>query len=44
VDVLKAPAFEDEHAGYPDRLLEQKFLLNTVNAIIGRGSGVRPRA
>jgi len=35
VSFLKAPAFEDGHAGYSDPLLEQGFLVNTVNAIMG---------
>jgi len=33
VSFLKAPAFEDGHAGYSDPLLEQQFLVNTINAI-----------
>ena len=33
VSFLKAPAFEDGHAGYSDPLLEQGFLVNTINAI-----------
>ena len=33
VSILKAPAFEDGHAGYSDPLLEQGFLVNTINAI-----------
>ena len=39
VSFLKAPAFRDGHAGYSDPLLEQPFLVNTVNAIGDRGSG-----
>jgi phospholipase C len=35
VSFLKAPAFEDGHAGYSDPLLEQQFLVNAVNAVIG---------
>ena len=35
VSILKAPAFEDGHAGYSDPLLEQQFLVNTINAIMG---------
>lgn len=35
VSILKAPAFEDGHAGYSDPLLEQQFLANTVNAVMG---------
>ncbi len=35
VSFLKAPAFEDGHAGYSDPLLEQQFLVNTANAIMG---------
>jgi phospholipase C len=33
VSFLKAPAFQDGHAGYSDPLLEQEFLVNTINAI-----------
>jgi phospholipase C len=33
VSFLKAPAFEDGHAGYSDPLLEQQFLVNTINTI-----------
>ncbi|MGA8367366.1 MAG: phospholipase C [Candidatus Acidiferrales bacterium] len=33
VSYLKAPAFEDGHAGYSDPLDEQIFLVNTINAI-----------
>ncbi len=33
VNFLKAPAFEDGHAGYSDPLLEQQFLVRTVNAL-----------
>jgi len=33
VSFLKAPAFEDGHAGYSDPQNEQVFLFNTVNAI-----------
>jgi phospholipase C len=33
VSILKAPANMDGHAGYSDPLLEQKFLVNTINAI-----------
>jgi phospholipase C len=35
VSILKAPGFEDGHAGYSDPLLEQQFLVNTVNAVMG---------
>ncbi|MBZ5724454.1 MAG: alkaline phosphatase family protein [Acidobacteriia bacterium] len=34
VSYLKAPAFEDGHAGYSDPLDEQTFLVNTINAIM----------
>jgi len=34
VSFLKAIAAEDGHAGYSDPLLEQKFLVRTVNAIM----------
>lgn len=30
---LKAPADMDGHAGYSDPLLEQQFVVNTINAI-----------
>lgn len=33
VSVLKAPANMDGHAGYSDPLLEQEFLVNTINTI-----------
>jgi phospholipase C len=33
VSFLKAPAYQDGHAGYSDPLLEQQFLVNTINAI-----------
>jgi phospholipase C len=33
VSFLKAPANMDGHAGYSDPLLEQQFLVNTINAI-----------
>ncbi len=35
VSFLKAPAVHDGHAGYSDPLLEQTFLVNTVNAVMG---------
>jgi phospholipase C len=31
VSFLKAPAYEDGHAGYSDPLDEQRFLANTIN-------------
>ena len=34
VSFLKAPAYADAHAGYSDPLLEQAFLVNTINAIM----------
>jgi phospholipase C len=34
VSILKAPAFEDGHAGYSDPLDEQFFLVNTINALM----------
>jgi len=33
VSFIKAPAFQDGHAGYSDPLDEQTFLVNTINAI-----------
>jgi phospholipase C len=33
VSYLKAPGFQDAHAGYSDPLDEQTFLVNTINAI-----------
>jgi phospholipase C len=33
VSFVKAPAYADGHAGYSDPLLEQAFLVNTINAI-----------
>jgi phospholipase C len=33
VSFIKAPAWGDGHAGYSDPLLEQTFLVNTINAI-----------
>ncbi len=33
VSFIKAPAWGDGHAGYSDPLLEQMFLVNTINAI-----------
>jgi phospholipase C len=35
VSFLKAIAAQDGHAGYSDPLLEQSFLVNTINAIMG---------
>ncbi|MGA8031019.1 MAG: alkaline phosphatase family protein, partial [Casimicrobiaceae bacterium] len=34
VSFLKAPAYADGHAGYSDPLLEQTFLVQTINAIM----------
>jgi phospholipase C len=34
VSILKAPAWGDGHAGYSDPLLEQTFLVDTINAIM----------
>ena len=34
VSFLKAPAYADGHAGYSDPLLEQAFLVGTINAIM----------
>jgi len=36
VSFLKAPGFEDGHAGYSDPLDEQIFLVNTINALQNR--------
>jgi phospholipase C len=33
VSFLKAPAYEDGHAGYSDPLDEQQFLVNTINRL-----------
>jgi phospholipase C len=33
VTFLKAPAFQDGHAGYSDPLAEQTFLVNAINAL-----------
>lgn len=33
VSFLKAPAYQDGHAGYSDPLDEQKFLVDTINAL-----------
>ena len=33
VSFLKAPGYQDAHAGYSDPLDEQTFLVNTINAI-----------
>ncbi len=33
VSFLKAPAYEDSHAGYSDPIDEQHWLVNTINAI-----------
>jgi phospholipase C len=33
VSFLKAPAYEDGHAGYSDPLDEQNFLVNTINSL-----------
>ena len=30
---MKAPAYQDGHAGYSDSLLEQQFLVNTINEL-----------
>jgi phospholipase C len=34
VSYLKAPAYQDGHAGYSDPLDEQTFLVNTINSIM----------
>jgi phospholipase C len=34
VSILKAPAYQDGHAGYSDPLDEQLFLVNTINALM----------
>jgi phospholipase C len=34
VSFLKAPAYADGHAGYSDPLLEQQFLVGTINSIM----------
>jgi phospholipase C len=34
VSFLKAPAYQDGHAGYSDPLLEQQFLVNTINELM----------
>ena len=33
VSILKAPGYQDAHAGYSDPLDEQTFVVNTINAI-----------
>jgi phospholipase C len=33
VSILKAPAYQDGHAGYSDPLTEQRFLVETVNRL-----------
>ena len=33
VSILKAPGFQDAHAGYSDPLDEQTFVVNTINAL-----------
>lgn len=33
VSFLKAPAYQDGHAGYSDPLLEQQFLVQTINTL-----------
>jgi phospholipase C len=34
VSILKAPAYEDGHAGYSDPIDEQFFLVNTINTLM----------
>ena len=34
ISFLKAPGYQDGHAGYSDPLLEQQFLVNTINRIM----------
>jgi len=34
VSILKAPAYQDGHAGYSDPIDEQFFLVNTINALM----------
>jgi phospholipase C len=34
VSYLKAPAYQDGHAGYSDPLLEQQFLVTTINRLM----------
>jgi phospholipase C len=44
VSYLKAPAYQDGHAGYSDPLDEQTFVVNTVNAIMQSPFGAAPRS
>ena len=41
---LKAPAYEDGHAGYSDPLDEQRFLVDEINGSRSRRSGPRRRS
>jgi phospholipase C len=43
VSYLKAPAYEDGHAGYSDPIDEQQFLVNTINALEKLPPGSPPR-
>ena len=42
VNFLKAPGYEDGHAGYSDPLDEQRFLVETLNFLQQRTPGSRP--
>jgi phospholipase C len=43
VNFIKAPSFQDRHAGYSDPLDEQTFLVNLVNFLQQRPNGNAPR-
>ena len=42
VSFLKAPGFQDAHAGYSDPLDEQTFVVNTINFLQKRPNGAAP--
>ena len=44
VSFLKAPGYQDGHAGDSDPLDEQHFLVDRINALQGPGSGAAPRS
>ena len=43
VSFLKAPRYQDGHAGYSDPLDEQHFLVNTINSCRSSTAGRTPR-
>ena len=44
VSFLKAPGYQDGHAGYSDPLDEQTFIVDTINFLMPGPSGPTPRS